>query len=230
MRGVIFGSLTDDDTGSQTRDNREGEAEPVFNTQEVEDGESSDSNEHGAHVGTKGQRTEQIPHRGTFLSAYQEDSQQRQEYTHRSNQHGGDDSLQLNLQTRYAKSCSTQSRGREDRATVALIQVGTHAGYVAYIITHIISNGGRIAGIILRNVSLNLTYNIGTHVGSLGIDTTTYTGKQSLRRSTHTEGQHGGSNGDESHLVASIEIVEHQEPDSNVEQSQSDNRQTHHST
>ena len=104
--GVVFGGLTDDHTGSQTRDDGEGEAQPVLNTQEVEDGEGGDGNEHGTHVGAKGERTEQIPHRSALLGAYEEDAKQREEHAHRGNQHRGDDRLQLDLQTCHAEGCS----------------------------------------------------------------------------------------------------------------------------
>ena len=40
MRGIIFGSLSDNDTCCQSGDHREGEPQPVLNTQEIEDGET----------------------------------------------------------------------------------------------------------------------------------------------------------------------------------------------
>ena len=50
---------------------------------------------------------EKILHRSTFLCTDEEDSQQREEHTHGSNQHRGDDSPELNLETSHAKGGST---------------------------------------------------------------------------------------------------------------------------
>ena len=188
MRSVIFGSLTDDDTGGKTRNDGEGETQPVFDTQQVEDGEGGNGDEDGTDVGTQRQRLQQVALGSALLGTNEEDAEERQEYTHSGNQHGGDDGLQLDLQTGYAKGGSTQGSGTEYRTAIALVQIGTHTGHVAYIIAYIVGNGSGIARIVLGNVGLDLTHDVGTHVGSLGVDTATHTGKQRLRRSTHTEG------------------------------------------
>lgn len=46
------------------------------------------------------------------------------------------------------------------------------------------SNDSWVAGIILRNVLLHLAYEISANIGSLGVDSTTNTSKQSNRRAT----------------------------------------------
>ena len=99
--------------------------------------------------------------------------------------------------------------------------------HVAYVITYIIGNSSGVTGIILRNVGLNFSHDIGTYVGSLRVDTTTHTGEECLCRSTHTEGQHGGGDRDETIL---IEVVEHDKPDGDVEQSKTYHSESHDGT
>ena len=41
------------------------------------------------------------------------------------------------------------------------------------------SNDGRVAGVILRNVLLNLADQVSAHVSSLGVDATAHAAKQS---------------------------------------------------
>ena len=111
-----------------------------------------------------------------------------------------------------------------------IVEVGTHTGHVTHIVTYVVGNRSRVAGIVFRNVSLHLTHDVGTHVGSLRIDTAAHTCKQSLCGSTHTEGQHGGRDGYQGHFITMIEMIQNQEPDGNVEQAEAYHHQTHHGT
>ena len=52
MRGVILGSLTDDDTSHQAGNDRAGKSDPVLDAQEIQDAESSNGNEDSTDVGT----------------------------------------------------------------------------------------------------------------------------------------------------------------------------------
>jgi hypothetical protein len=54
-------------------------------------------------------------------------------------------------------------------------KVGTHTGYVTYVITHVIGDGSGVTRIIFRNSGFYFTYKVGTDVGSFGINTATYT-------------------------------------------------------
>ena len=153
---------------------------------------------------------------------------QREEHTHGSNQHRRDDSLELNLETCHSKGGSTEGCRRQHGAAIALVEVGTHTGHVAHVVAHVVGNGCGVARVVLGDVGLHLTHDVGTHVGSLRVDTATHTGKQGLRRSTHTEGQHRGGDGDEA--VALVEIVQYNKPDGDVEQTETHHRETHHGT
>ena len=96
-----------------------------------------------------------------------------------------------------ARQGCTQSGGGENRATVALVEVGAHARDVANVVAHVVGDGCRVTRIVFRNARLDLTNQVGTDVGSLGVDTTTNTSEQCLGRSTHTECDHRGGNLDQ---------------------------------
>ena len=84
-------------------------------------------------------------------------------------------------------SCKCQGDGRDNGANIAFKQIGTHTGYIAHIVAHIVCNGCRVAGIVLRNTGLHFAHQISAHVRSLGINTAADTGKQSDRRRTQTK-------------------------------------------
>ena len=167
----------------------------------------------------------QFLHRSTFLSANKEYAEERKEYANSSDNHWCDDIAELQLCAEVSRS--TQSGCRKDRTAIRLIKVGTHTSHITYVVAYVISYGSRVARVILRNVSLHLTYDVGTHVSCLGVYTTTHTSKESLGRSTHTKGKHGGSDGDE---TADTSSIEHHKPDGDIEQTETYHRQTHYGT
>ena len=120
-------------------------------------------------------------HGGTLFGAHEENAQQRQEHAHGGNQHWGDDGLQLNVDARHGKGSCSKGGRRKNRTTITLVEVGTHTGHVAHVVAHVVGDGCGIARVVLGDVSLHLTYDIGTHVGSFRVNTATHTGKQSLR-------------------------------------------------
>ena len=227
MRGVILSSLTDNNTCSQTGNNREGKTEPILNTQEIENGKGGNGYQYGTDIGAERQRTEQILHGSSLFGANQEYTQQREENTNGSYQHRSNDSLQLDFNTGNGKSGCTKGGSRKHRTAITLVEVGTHTGYITYIVAYIIGNSGRIARVVLGDICLHLAYDVSAYIGSFGVDTATHTGKERLRRSTHTEGQHRGGDGNES---VGVELVEHNKPNGNVEQAKTYHRQTHDST
>ena len=204
MRCVIFSSLSDDDTCSQTADDGERQSHPVLNAEEIEDSEGRSGNQDSRNIRAKRKRVQQILHRSALLCTYEIDAEDAQEHTYSGYEHRCDDSSQLHVGHHGKSRCSKSSSG-EYRSAIALIQVSSHASHVTHIIAHIISDSSRITGIILRDVSLNLSYDICSHISSLSIDTTTDTSEECLCRCSHTEGQHRRSDGDECHLVAMIE-------------------------
>ena len=121
-----------------------------------------------------------------------------------------------------------ESHGGKDAAAVAFIQVCSHSGDVAHVVSHIVGDCGRVARIILRDVCFHLPHDVSSHVGAFGIDSTAHTGEQGLRAGSHSEGEHGG--GDHDQVVAVGRIVhsiEDKPPYGYVQKPQADDGETH---
>jgi len=63
-------------------------------------------------------------------------------------------------------------------------QVTAHTGNVSNIVTHIVSNGGRVLGRVFLELFFNLAHQISTHISGLGVDTSTDSAEQSHSGST----------------------------------------------
>ena len=178
---------------------------------------------------------EKLFHPCTLFGLHQIDTYDTEQHTasgyHRRCQH------RFELHSFYCRRSerrSAQSHRSQDRTGVTLIQIGSHTGYVTYVIAHIISDGSRVTRIILGDVILRFTHEVSAYVRSLGVYTSAYTSKERLRRSTHTERQHGRRDSNKVCVRAYPReetcLLQHQEPACDVQQRQTDNRQTHHST
>ena len=80
------------------------------------------------------------------------------------------------------KEHSSDKHGRYDRHRVGFKQVGGHAGAVAYVVTHVVGDHGRVPGIVFRDTSLDLTNHVGANISALRKDTTAKTGKNGNQR------------------------------------------------
>jgi hypothetical protein len=80
-----------------------------------------------------------------------------------------------------------QQHGGDRRHRIGLKEVGGHAGTVAHVVAHVVSDDGRIAGVVLGNPGLDLAHQIGADVGGLGVDATSEAGEDRDQRGA--EGQ-----------------------------------------
>ena len=62
---------------------------------------------------------------------------------------------------------------RDDASNKTLEEIGAHACDVANIVTHVVSDCGRVAWVVLRDILLNFTDEICADVGGLGVDAST---------------------------------------------------------
>ena len=159
-----------------------------------------------------------------------------------SDERRSEDSLELHtLDSRSGKSRSTQRHGGQDRTGIRLVEVGTHTGHVTYVVAYVVGDSSGVAGIVLGDIVLGLTDQVGTNVRSLGVDTTAYAGKEGLGGRTHTKGKHGG--GDDNQFLRLISLVgnsvhplqqactiEDEEPSGDIQQGQAYHGETHHGT
>jgi len=204
VRGIILRGLANHDTGQQTGNHREGQAQPVFKAQGIQNDKRSNGDQGRTHVYPSPKSAQQFLHLGAFFSFHQKDTQNREHNTHSCNQHRSKHCLLLHFSVRK-EGRGTQSCRSKDGTAIRFIKVSAHTGHIPHIVTHIVGNGGRVPGIILRNTGFYLTHQVGADIGSLGVDTASHAGKQGLSRSPHPEGQHGGSDHDE--FVGGIGLI-----------------------
>src|SRR5699024_10787379 len=76
---------------------------------------------------------------------------------------GGDD--QRENQAVLNEGSTSQDQGGDDGDRVGLEQVGRHARAVTDVVTHVVGDGGGVAGVVLRNVLLDLAHQVGADVG-----------------------------------------------------------------
>merc|ERR1711966_542454 len=61
-------------------------------------------------------------------------------------------------------------------------EIRSHASYITYIVSHVVSNSCGVARIVLRDAMDNLSHEISTNISSLGINASANTPKHSNRR------------------------------------------------
>ncbi len=173
------------------------------------------------------QALEELCEARVLLGLHGEDTDDRAEDAQARQGHRGHSELDAQG-TRFSttgqghRRSGTKGHGREDRAVVRLVEVGTHTGNITDIITDIVGDGRGVTRVVFRDTGFDLTNKVGTNIGGLGVDTTTDACEQRLRRCTHAEAQHDG--GDLSDPAANqIELVEDEEPGRDV-----DEREAHH--
>ena len=232
MRGEVLRGLADDDTGYQAHDDGAGHPCPIGNAEHVEYTECGHGDEGRRDIGADTQGTEQLLHAGSLPGLHEIDTDDGQDDTYRSNEHGSKYRPELHRSIRIGIECrGTECGGGQDRAAVGLIEVSAHAGHVTHVVTHIVGDGSGVAGIVLGDTGLYLTDEVGAHVSGLGIDTAAHTGKQRLCRGSHSEGQHGG--GDYHQFLGTVSIdkmIQDEIPYRNIQQAESHHRQTHDGT
>ena len=186
---------------------------------------------------------QKLLHIGIFFSAHQEDTQNREENAQPSQAHGHSQVAQLHAgqgatlqESRIGESGGGYSghaqggRG-QNRTSVGFIKVSAHAGDVTDVVTHVVGNGRRIARVVFRNTSLHFADQVRTHVGRFGENAAADTRKQRLCRSAHPEANHHHRNlGQRIYIAKEVDredLVQNQEPDRNVQQSEADYHQAH---
>ncbi len=80
-----------------------------------------------------------------------------------------------------------QNHGGHHRHGIGFEQIGGHTGTVAHIVPYVIGNHRRVAGIIFGDTRLDLTDQIGAHIGALGENATAQTGEDGDQRRAQAE-------------------------------------------
>ena len=77
-----------------------------------------------------------------------------------------------------------ESIGRNDQGSTGGFserseKIGRHTSNITNIVTDVIGDSGRVLGTVLRQVLLDLSHQISTHIGCLGVDTATHSTEES---------------------------------------------------
>ena len=122
---------------------------------------------------------ERALHVAALLDAHQQDARQRGYDAEPGNGHRQQDRREPAELVLVAQAhLAAQHHGGQDGGHVGAEQVGAHAGHVAHVVAHVIGDGGRVAGVVLRDAGLNLAHEVGAHVGGLGVDAAAHPRKQ----------------------------------------------------
>ena len=178
MGRIVFGRLSDDDTGHEAYDHRERDADPVFDLQRVENAERANRDQRRARIDARAERAEQVFHRGALLRADQKDADDRQYDADGGDQHRGQHGLYLHV---AREGGGSERRGRQNRTAIAFVKVGSHTGHVAYVVAHVIGYRCRVARIVFGDAGLDLADQIGSDVGRFRIDTSADPREERLR-------------------------------------------------
>ena len=84
-----------------------------------------------------------------------------------------------------------EDHGRDDGDFVALEDVGGHTGAVAHVVAHVVGDGGGVARVVLGDVLLDLSDEVGAHVGSLGVDAAAHAHEECEQRAAEAEAEQG---------------------------------------
>jgi hypothetical protein len=142
-------------------DHRHGDPEVGKPTHQQEgDPEGGDHDGHGREVDPLGEGREKRLLRGVFLGADLVNAPHGEDRAHRRDRHRQEDGVELHRAV-PREGGHAQGRRREDRAAVALVEVGAHAGHVAHVVAHVVGDRGGVASVVLGTAVLDLAHEVG---------------------------------------------------------------------
>ena len=174
-----FSGFTDEDTGDETNDDAAkvsvAEVGTVEENLNARDGQ--DNHEDGGRVDATVEGVEKVRLGSIVLGG---DGPEADD--------GGEDTEASDPERqRQFSVVGGESGASNDGTAEGLEKISTHTGDITNVVTNVVGDGGRVAGIIFRNVGFNLTDKIGADVSGLGVDTTGDTRKEGNGGGAETE-------------------------------------------
>merc|ERR1712159_679095 len=179
VRGAELSGFTDEDTGDETEDHA-AEVSVTLLAAVEEDFDArngEDNDEDGGGVDTTVESVEKLRLVGVILGGDGPETDGRGEDTET-----GDPERQRHLAVVLG-----ESGARDDGTAERFEKISTHTGDITNVVTNVVGNSVRVAGIIFRNVRFNLTDEIGADVSRLGVDATRDAREERDGGSTETE-------------------------------------------
>ena len=222
MGSVVFRRLADNNADDEAGYDCSPDTGPVVQANQFEEERGGNGNQEGAEVDATVQGCHQFRLRRTALHADDIHADNGKYGAEGSHQHRSKYSFNRFVGNRII-SGGAQSGGSQDGTAIGFVQISAHTGHVPHVVTHVIGDRSRIAGVVFRDTGLNLA-----NIGGLRENTSAHAGKESLEGCPHTKRQHGCRNNDQAFILnhVAIEIVQYIIPCADVEHGQADYRQS----
>ncbi len=208
LRGVDLGDIADDEADDEAGN----DSQRVIGA--AEENTAEYIGRHGDHTGGHiGAHFERLVGIGVVLAADEEGGND-----------GSDDADRRDRQ-REKRACAGEAAGLQrdaegqrgdQRADIALKEVGAHARHIAHVVAHIIRDDGRVARVVLGDAGLDLADEVRAYVGRLGVDAAADTREQ-------RDGGCAEREAEEDLIVAGDDIDE-----AAAEQTEADDAHAHH--
>ena len=167
----------------------------------------------------------------SLLCLYGIYSDDREDHSDRGDHHRREYRPHLGIHVTKERG-GAKSHCGEDGSAIRLVKIRTHSGDITHVVTHVVSDCGRVSWVVLRNILFHLSDDIRTHVSSLGVDATADSGEKSLGRGSHSESEHRGRDDNKGLRLTGLmhKGVQNHPPDRDVKQSKTYYGKTHDST
>ncbi len=195
-RGVVFGDNAHQGTYHEAQDDGVEDVDALDRQDRTHAVEGERFGQHGFNHkvrsdsrqdhGTPVAEVQGVHHRAVLaFDAHEERTDDREYDAQTGNHHGQQDGRKITVL--HDVHFGTQYHRGQHGSYIRTEQVSTHTCNVTYVIAYVVGDGGRVAGIVLRNACFYFTDQIRTYVRRFGVDTATYASKEGDRLSTQGE-------------------------------------------
>ena len=216
----VFGEVADEHATDETRQGGGDHAVPQAQSHADED--DRQTHQGAGRIDAAAQTAQQHFLRCAFLGADEEGANHADDQTGRGHQQREELTGQLHV-LGQAGAKGRQRDGGDDRTGITLEKIGAHASHVADVVAHVVGDGRRIAGIILRDARFGLPHQVGADVGRLGVDAAADAGENGDRGAAEAEAGQGACRLGRGQLAA-----EQDKKNAHAQQRQGDDHRAHH--
>mmetsp|Transcript_5913 Transcript_5913/g.10243 ORF Transcript_5913/g.10243 Transcript_5913/m.10243 type:complete len:501 (-) Transcript_5913:103-1605(-) len=223
VAGAVLRGCADAEAGQQAHHHRQVQAQGRGESERGDEGAHTHEDEGGGGEGAHAHGVQQVLLAGALDGAHAdgaEDGAQDAE--------GGDEDGQRNADLAVALA-EAQSAGGDDGAHVGLEQVRAHAGHVTHVVTHVVRDGRRVAGVVLRDARLHLANKVSAHIRRLGVDPAAHAREERDAGGAEPEPGEVAKGGLLQLLrVAALHALQHHEHDAEPAEARAHHQHAHH--
>mmetsp|Transcript_21501 Transcript_21501/g.53111 ORF Transcript_21501/g.53111 Transcript_21501/m.53111 type:complete len:340 (-) Transcript_21501:366-1385(-) len=186
VTGKVFSGLTNQNTSSQTKTDTSKDAPSNSFTSLEQKGNNDCSKDDFNDTGNNGSLVKR--HKEFFLVGVGVLDSDK-EVTNDT----GNDSRSCNPKGKHNADDIVlgQDQGSNNGTHKGFKEIGSHSSNITNVVTNIVSNDCRIAWIVFGNVHFDLANQVSSNIGSLGVNSSSHTSKESNRRGSKSKGGKG---------------------------------------